>query len=114
MIYGFNNYVACEPFKAVAVETKSVGNEVRQLRVIANRETLVPLKVLYGSNDGKVGAGDRLYVTAPAPNEGWAKTVEVQTPDGKVEVVMVPFDKIRLVECSNQPSFSGPGTSISP
>lgn len=98
MISGFNNVIACEPFKSQTVETKVVGNEVRHLRTITNKGYLVPLRVVYGSVEHKIARDDLVYVVQPGPNDSWAKTVEVQVGGEKVEVVIVTLDRVQLVD----------------
>ena len=122
MIYGFNNVIACEPFRAQSVETKSVGSAALQLRIITNKSALVPLVVVFGSEEHRVRVGDRVFVVQPGPNDQWAKTVEVDTGAGKREVVLVTLDRVQLVDRAPIPlpplpkptSVPGRGTISSP
>jgi hypothetical protein len=105
MIKGFNKFIACEPYAVQDDQDKnrvSVGR--MQLKVVSQRTTLIPLKVIYGSEENDIDTGDVVYVTQAGQNQvgmtsQWAKSIDIDLGEGRVvSVVMVPLDQVQLVD----------------
>jgi len=105
MIQGFNKYLACEPFQVEEDSEKGnlkVGN--MRVKVVSQRVQLVPLKVVYGSEEHDIAPGDFVYVTQAGQNQvgmtsQWTKSIDIDLGGGQTRsVVMVPLESIQLVD----------------
>lgn len=103
MIYGFEKYVGCEPYKDRAIETKSQGGALK-FNYMVSKNLLVPMKVVYANIEAELFPGDVVYVRHAdiAGNADWSREVEV---DGEVNakgeprmIMAVPLDRIMLVK----------------
>ncbi len=101
MIYGFEKYVAVEPYQNKAIETKSQGTGERKFNYMVSKNLLVPMKVVYPNVDAHIWPGNYVFLkhSEVISAADWAKSIEVELSNGETRtVVMVPLDKVYLVE----------------
>jgi len=101
MIYGFEKYVACEPYKDGAIEIRSQGTGERKFNFMVSKNLLVPLKVVYPNVGAHIWPGNFVFLKHSdlISAADWSKPIDVELSNGETRnVVIVPLDKIYLVE----------------
>lgn len=91
VIYAFGKNVATEPFQDREVKTENRGG----FAVVSQKHNLTPLKVLFGNEEGRIDAGDVVWVSSEMMKAHWAmKEFTVKN----YKFILVPEDAVQLVE----------------
>lgn len=88
-----NNFICTVPFSftGVQLETRASG-----LRQVANHTGLVGLQVLMDDTEGRVHAGDTIYVLGTDVKSVWG-TKRIKLPSGE-EGLFVPWSEVKAVD----------------
>ena len=90
------NKVACEPFPDMAVKTSAVGTGTVKVGRIDNtaKGSMVTLRVIFGSEDDRFRAGQRVMLQANLYSQPWASSV--QELHGQ-QFILVPADAVEVI-----------------
>lgn len=86
-VYSVKGKVATEPFQDTSVKTSLNGEGSVRVARIENKVSLVPLAVVFDSEDGRWKAGDVVYVKGNLFTQMWAKEF-FKTPEDKTFILM--------------------------
>jgi len=99
VIVSYGKNVICEAPAAQAVESKVVGGTTKGFGVIANKDSVVALKVLYPDSSYDMSAGDLVYVRQERlMGSTWGKPLEMTIDQEKVAIVALPLEEVLMVE----------------
>ena len=86
--------VATEPFPDMSVKISRQGVGPVKVARVENQVTLVPLKVLFRSEDGRFLSGQTVYVRGNLYTQPWAK--EMQEISG-IKFIVVPENFVEVI-----------------
>jgi hypothetical protein len=105
MIYSAKGKVAVEPFPDMSVKTTAQGAGSVKVARIETKVALVPLKVVWHSEDGRFFPTNTVYVKGSHFTQPWAK--EVHEIDGE-KFILIPDSVVEAVNNGGYWCLNGP------